>query len=200
MLKSRVADGQAARGKLDRLESGDVQLLGRIAEGDRAAFEALYRDYFGRLARFLDRMTRQPQMIEEIINDSMLVVWQKAGQYNHSSKVSTWIFAIAYRTALAAIRRHDEPVDADFDLVPGAAIHEPDIGLSQRRLERDVGHALDKLSMEQRTVVNLTYFHGMGYEEIAETMDCPINTVKTRMFHARLRLKTMLSGYMELTQ
>ncbi len=200
MLKSRVADGQAATGKLDRLESGDVQLLGRIAEGDRAAFEALYRDYFGRLARFLDRMTRQPQMIEEIINDSMLVVWQKAGQYNHSSKVSTWIFAIAYRTALAAIRRHDEPVDADVDLVPGAAIHEPDTGLGHRRLERDVGHALDKLSMEQRTVVNLTYFHGMGYEEIAETMNCPINTVKTRMFHARLRLKTLLSGYMELTQ
>lgn len=200
MLKSRAAEGRTAGGKPDRIESADVQLLGLIAQGDRAAFETLYRDYFGRLARFLDRMTRQPQMIEEIINDSMLVVWQKAGQYNHTSKVSTWIFAIAYRTALAAIRRHDEPVEADFDLVPGAAIHEPETGLSHRRLERDLGHALDKLSLEQRTVVNLTYFHGMGYEEIAETMDCPVNTVKTRMFHARLRLKTLLSGYMELTQ
>jgi len=191
---SARAQPEKAAGQLDL---HDVQLICRIAEGDLRAFDALYRSYFPRLVRFLDRMTRSTALIEEIINDTMYVVWDKAQTYNHTSKVSTWIFSIAYRKAAKAIGRTDEPVDMDFDLIGAEIDVEPDRQLSQRQLQQCVSRALDAIPIEQRTVVNLSFYHGMGYQEIAETMDCPVNTIKTRMFHARKRLKMLLSKVME---
>lgn len=181
----------------DEMEEG--MLLQRIGEGDRAAFQVLYRAYFPRLARFLDRMTRNVPLLEEIVNDTMLVVWQKAGSFDGSCKVSTWIFAIAYRQALKALRGLDEPLEAQ-DEQPGEPVHEPEHALAARQLQRGVSRALDSLPMEQRLVVSLTYYHGMAYQEIAETMGCPVNTVKTRMFHARQRLKDMLSDHLREKQ
>ena len=99
----------------------DARLISQVAGGDRHAFEALYRGYFPRLTRFLNGMTRSVQLIEEIVNDTMLVVWQKAWTFDGSCKVSTWIFAIAYRKACKAIRGLDEPVDVDPDLFEGDA-------------------------------------------------------------------------------
>ncbi len=197
MLREKRIGAKTPGAKSNAMESNEMQLVSLIAEGDRQAFETLYRAYFPRLARFLDRMTRSAHLIEEIVNDTMLVVWQKARTYNQSSKVSTWIFAIAYRTALKAIHGLDEPVESDFEQWPGEATHEPEHAMTYQQLQQSIGHALDALPMEQRSVVNLTYFHGMDYGEIAETMDCPVNTVKTRMFHARRRLKALLSGHTE---
>ena len=180
----------------DELDEG--MLLRRVCGGDRLAFQALYRAYFSRLARFLDRMTRNVPLVEEIINDTMLVVWQKAATFDGSCKLSTWIFAIAYRQALKALRGLDVPLEPQEDQ-PGEAGTEPEHALAARQLQRGVSRALDALPMEQRMVVSLTYFHDMAYQEIAETMGCPVNTVKTRMFHARQRLKTMLSQHREST-
>jgi RNA polymerase sigma-70 factor (ECF subfamily) len=178
-------------------ERHEEWLIDRIVEEDRDAFGTLYRTYFPRLIQFLRRLSRNAQLTEEIVNDTMLVVWQKAHTYNRSSKVSTWIFAIAYRQALKRLRRVDEPVMADFEDYPGGLDSEPDHGLNALQMKKLVGSALDALPIEQRSVVALTYYHGMGYEEIAKTMDCPVNTVKTRMFHARRKLKTLLSAYQE---
>jgi RNA polymerase sigma-70 factor (ECF subfamily) len=178
-------------------EADDVRLTSRIAAGDRFAFEMLYRRYFPRLARFLDRMVRHGPAIEEIINDTMFVVWQKADHYDGSSKVSTWIFAIAYRRALKTLQALDLPVEADADEQPGEDDREPEHALMRGELREAVGCALDTLPIEQRAVVNLTYYHGLGYGEIAEILDCPVNTVKTRMFHARRRLKTLLADHLE---
>ena len=187
----------AAGGVKARPEAGEAQLVARIAQGDRAAFQTLYRLYFPRLARFLDRMVRNPALLEEIINDTLMVVWQKAATYDHSCKVSTWVFAIAYRQGLKAVNGADGPVESDFSLHPGDASHEPENALGQQQRQQDIQRALASLSFEQRTVMNLTYYHDMGYQEIADTMGCPVNTVKTRMFHARQRLRAMLSTHME---
>ena len=83
----------------------DAALLRRVAHADTAAFEALYRVYFPRLHRFLERVTHRVNLVEEILDDTMLVVWQKASAFNGQSLVSTWIFAIAYRKALKALHR-----------------------------------------------------------------------------------------------
>lgn len=174
-------------------------LLRRVCGGDRLAFQALYRSYFSRLARFLDRMTRNVPLVEEIINDTMMVVWQKAATFDGSCKLSTWIFAIAYRQALKALRGLDVPLEPQEDQ-PGEVGAEPEHALAARQLQRGVSRALDALPMEQRMVVSLTYYHGMAYQEIADTMGCPVNTVKTRMFHARQKLKDMLSDHMEEMQ
>jgi len=181
-------------GVSDELDEGGLLL--RIRGGDKLAFQMLYRAYFSRLARFLDRMTRNVPLVEEIINDTMLVVWQKADTFDGSCKLSTWIFAIAYRQALKALRGLDVPLEPQEDQA-GEAGAEPEHALAARQLQRGVSRALDQLPMEQRMVVSLTYYHGMAYQEIAETMDCPVNTVKTRMFHARQKLKDMLSDHME---
>ena len=82
-----------------------------MVDGDRQAFEALYRRYHPRLHRFLGLMTTRAAVVEEALNDTMLVVWRRAHTYNGQSKVSTWIFAIAWRTARKALRRQDEPVE-----------------------------------------------------------------------------------------
>jgi RNA polymerase sigma-70 factor (ECF subfamily) len=189
----------AAKSSLNagQLELHDVQLLRRVMEKDRLAFEALYRSFFPRLTRFLDRMTRSTTLIEEIVNDTMFVVWRKADTFDRTSKVSTWIFSIAYRTALRAFRGMDQPLEEDFGRIEADAAGEPDSILGQRQLQTCVSKAIDALPFEQRTVVNLAYYHGMGYQEIAETVECPVNTVKTRMFHARKRLKSTLSNVME---
>jgi RNA polymerase sigma-70 factor (ECF subfamily) len=181
-------------------DAGDARLIGQVADGDRQAFETLYRGYFPRLTRFLNGMTRSVQLIEEIVNDTMLVVWQKAHTFDGSCKVSTWIFAIAYRKACKAIKGLDEPVDVDPDLFEADAGCTPEHELEQQRLQRTVGAALDDLPAAQRTVVQLTYHHEMGYADIAAIMDCPVNTVKTRMFHARRRLRQLLAGQLEEMQ
>lgn len=172
----------------------EAALLGRVAEGDGRAFEALYRDYHSRLERFLANLVRKPEVVEELINDTMLAVWRGAEAYSGASKVSTWIFAIAYRKALRARQRLDEPV-ADVDaearpsLEPG-----PEDQLGQLQLRDRLLTAMERLSANHRAVVDLTYFHEFDCKEVAEIMACPVDTVKTRMFHARRCLRTALDG------
>lgn len=174
--------------------SEERELLARIANGDLQAFERLYRVYQPRLTRFLATLLRRPQLIEEVLDDTMMVVWQTAGRFRGSSKPSTWIFAIAYRKAHKAKARWPEPVeDPAFDTRVSEE-PQPDENLHHDRLHAALMNAMDHLSADHRAVVDLTYFHGLGYREIAQIVDCPVDTVKTRMFHARRRLKQAMSG------
>jgi RNA polymerase sigma factor (sigma-70 family) len=170
----------------------DNELIRLVGAGDLSAFELLYRSYFHRLTRFLDRMIRRPNLIEEIVNDTMLVVWQKAGSFDGSCKLSTWIFAIAYRKAMKAARGMDDPLEYNFEFMPDESGHEPDEEAQYHELQEQMLKALDALSLDHRAVVCLTYYHSLGYAEIASIMDCPVNTVKTRMHHARRRLGMLL--------
>ena len=172
--------------------------MARITAGERRAFEALYRLYFPRLVRFLERVLRRPHAVEEVLNDTMLVVWSKAATFNGQSKVSTWIFGIAYRKALKALRRIDDPVevegdDGDGERGFGDAPPGPEDELMLRQQATILGAALARMTPQQRAVIELTYYHGCPYREIAEIMSCPVDTVKTRMFHARRRLRELLA-------
>ena len=174
--------------------SDERELLARVAAGDLQAFERLYRLYQPRLSRFLTTLLRRPQLIEEVLDDTMMVVWQTADRFRGSSKLSTWIFAIAYRKAHKARLRWPDPVE---DPEQDGRISEdpaPDDELHHQKLHDSLMRAMDQLSADHRAVVDLTYFHGLGYREIAEIVDCPVDTVKTRMFHARRRLKQAIGG------
>ena len=190
----RITDDPAL---LARTAEGEACLVGRIAAGDRRAFEALYRAYFPRLGRFLQRMTRSSTLIEEIVNDTLLAVWRKAATFDGSSKVSTWIFAIAYRRACKALQAFDEPVDAGVDEREGVDADRPDWQFERARLAHAVDAALAQLPLAQRTAFQLTLYHDMSQAEIAEIMACPVNTIKTRLFHARKRLALLLDGQLE---
>lgn len=176
-----------------RADAEEALWLAQVAAGDRQAFERLYRGYFPRLVRFLGRMTHSTPLIEEVINDTMLVVWRRAGSYDGSSKVSTWVFGIAWRKAKKALSMVDEPVESD-DTAWADEQPSPEQQALADQLARRLAGAVASLPWSQRLAVVLTYFHGMDYGEIAAIAECPVNTVKTRMFHARRRLKQLLAG------
>ncbi len=172
----------------------DARLIAQVVGGDLRAFETLYRLYHPRLSHFVIRMLRRPAVVEEVINDTLLIVWNKAATYNGHSKVSTWIFAIAYRRALKALRRADDPMEDTFAEHRESGEPGPEQVLGNRQVSTVLIEAMTGLSQDHRTVVDLAYFHEMGYREIAEIMDCPVDTVKTRMYHARRNLRAALSG------
>ena len=172
----------------------EARLVARIASEDQHAFEVLYRIYYRRLARFLERVTRRPHAIEEILDDTMLAVWRKADTFNGSSQVSTWIFAIAYRMALKSFKRDRNWVRNLFDDREETSAPSPEAELIQDQARSRIQRLLADLSPEQRAVVELTYYHGCAYKEIAEIVGCPVDTVKTRMFYARRKLKAVLTA------
>jgi RNA polymerase sigma-70 factor (ECF subfamily) len=185
---------EARRPQASADAGADAALLTRIAAGDRRAFESLYRAYHARLSRFLFNMTRRPPLVEEVLNDTLFFVWEHPERFNGASRLSTWIFAIAYRKALNALRRQDPPAeDKGAEERPSdEAGPERRLGDSQTRAA--LRAAMGRLSADHRAVVDLAYFHDMSYQEISEIMACPIDTVKTRMFHARRHLKRSLGG------
>ena len=174
--------------------TSESELIARVGAKDLQAFEKLYRIYQPRLARFLINLVQRPQLVEEVLDDTMMVVWQTADRFRGSSKPSTWIFAIAYRKALKAKLRWPDPLPDDGLDLQVSTEPEPDAQLQHQRLSDALREAMTTLSAEHRAVVDLTYFHSMGYREIAEVVGCPIDTVKTRMFHARRRLRQALPG------
>jgi RNA polymerase sigma factor (sigma-70 family) len=181
-------------GFTEREAPKDAQLLERIAARDLPAFEQLYRHYQPRLSRFLINIVNRPQIVEEVLDDTMMAVWNTAANFRGASKVSTWIFAIAYRQAIKARSRWDDPLPDLQDNDQASTDELPDQLLQNSRTHEALVEAMNELSGDHRAVVDLTYFHGLGYREIAEIMSCPVDTVKTRMFHARRKLKRVIAG------
>ena len=168
----------------------EYSLLKRITEGDTLAFEAFYKVYYSRLFRFILRMTFQPESVEELIQETLLVVWEKPDGFNHTCKISTWVFGIAYNKALksmskAARRSGDVNVDDMLETM-GDPVANPAQSLES---EDWLSCALGMLPPEQRAVIELTFYHDLAYQDIAKILNCPENTVKTRMFHARKKLQ-----------
>jgi RNA polymerase sigma-70 factor (ECF subfamily) len=167
----------------------DSALLLAIAAGDRRALEELYLSFHRRLARFLSRFTPRYENVEEIINDTFLVVWQSAKDFRNASQVSTWIIGIAYRTALKSFRRQKNHAGArSLEDYPEQTV-DPTL---DAEVHDWLNHGLSRLPMEQRLTLELAYHMGHSLEEIAAITDCPVGTVKARMFHAREKLRQYL--------
>jgi len=168
----------------------DRALIAAIAAGDEAAFNEMYARYYPRVARFTRRITRCSDLIAEITNDTLWATWRCAPSFKGSSRVSTWIMGIAYRIGKKTLRRrskreaHEEPIMEFID-----AAHAP---WSDGDDCEWVGAGLVQLAEEQRTVLELFYRFGHSCEEIADMVDCPTNTVKSRMFHGRRNMQRLL--------
>ncbi|NOZ53121.1 MAG: RNA polymerase sigma factor [Gammaproteobacteria bacterium] len=182
----------------DSMFGDDPKALQAVAEGDREAFKVLYHRYYTKLIRFVFRVTQRTDLAEEIVNDVMVVVWEKAATYKGTAKVSTWIFGIAYHKAIKTLQqwsRVNQPLDSDalqLAMLPDMERKIPDAQFS-----RDLQSTLTQLPAEQRAVVELTFYYGYSYPEIASIVSCPVNTVKTRMFHARRKLRELLPDGIE---
>jgi RNA polymerase sigma-70 factor (ECF subfamily) len=167
----------------------DEDLLSAVARGDAQALDVLYLGYHRRLARFLSRIAPRYDTVEEIINDTFMVVWQHAKEFRGASRVSTWIIGIAYRIALKSLRGNDglQRAQSSSDL-PEESVDPT----AAAELRDWIAHALNHLPMEQRLTMELAYHMGHSIEEIAEITACPAGTVKARMFHAREKLRRFL--------
>ena len=168
---------------VDPLTDGDERdLVWRIAARDLDAMRDLYFLYHRRLARFLASITTRRELLDEIVNETFVIVWRRAAEFRGDSRVSTWLMEIAWRHALARI-----PREQHLTASPASSKTEAEVGEVSGRdaLER----ALSTLSAEHRALIELAYVGGYSCEEIAVIMNYPASTVQTRLFHARCRLR-----------
>mgnify|MGYP001793540810 CR=1 FL=1 len=177
----------------------DGQLIERLALGDLDAFEAFYKEYRPKLRGFILNIVSNEEAVDEVFDDVMMVVWNKIASFEGRSKLSTWVFSIAYRRALKERARRAGANRVEVEYTDEVAEPEAVEGEAERKVEagrtRDkIKAALKKLPSDQGTVVRLAYFEGLGYRDIGAIMECPEDTVKTRMFHARRKLKAALGG------
>jgi len=170
-------------------------LLQRIADGDRDAFKEFYALYHRRLFAYLLKLLSVQETVEEVFNDVMFEVWRQAGNFRRESKVATWVFGIAHNRALNARRGQDNRVIVDLEEANGVqtTVTSAEALAEQSNLVEKIRRAMIRLSEEHRVVIELTFYHGFSYAEIARIVNCPVNTVKTRMFHARRQLRELLS-------
>jgi RNA polymerase sigma-70 factor (ECF subfamily) len=166
----------------------------RVAAGDREAFEKLYSVYQRRLFSFLYRLVNEAGAVEELVNDVMVEVWKSASRFRGDAKASTWIFAIAHHVMLNHLRRRKrDSVDLEKAQNVAAPGQNPEVSAIHKGLQGEIHSALGRLSAEHREIVELTFYEGYSYEEISAIVQCPVNTVKTRMFHAKKKLRDTLA-------
>jgi len=171
----------------------DSELALRVAAGDRAAFLALYDRYAGRVYGLCLRMLQEPAAAEEVSQETFLKLWARAGQFDprHGALVS-WLLTIARRSALDRIRREArrpqlQAADSDDRLsrIPDPSSESEEARWGSLRL------ALQEIPGEQRSAIELAYYHGMSHRDIAEFLDIPLGTVKTRIRLGMKRLRRL---------
>lgn len=171
----------------------DFELMDRLKAGDQSAMQALYARHHQRLYRFVMRQIRDEMMAEDIVNDVFLDCWRQAGKFEGRSKVSTWLTSISYNKSISYLRKKREQQMGDGEAE--ALIDEADS--PQDSVMKDdkgdhIRQAINQLSRDHAAVIDLAYYHEMSVNEIAEILDVPANTVKTRLFHARKNLHEIL--------
>ncbi len=176
-------------------KSTDAQLVRRVQKGDKGAFDLLVLKYQHRIINLVMRYVRDPDQALDITQEAFLKAYRALGRFRGESAFYTWLYRIAVNTAknyLAAQRRR--PMDVELDLQDPeqfelhAKLRETDTPegvLMGRQLHETIARAIEALPDDLRTAIVLRELDGMSYEEIAQTMDCPVGTVRSRIFRAR---------------
>ena len=175
-------------------EQTDEGLMKAIAAGNQAAMRTLYVRHHIRVYRFIVRLVADTGRAEDLVSEVFIDVWGQAGSFEGRSLVSTWILSIARFKALSALRRRrDAQVDeASTEMVADTADTPEQTVLNIDR-SAQLRSCIARMSREHREVIDLVYYHEKSIEEVAEIIQLPRNTVKTRTFYARKRLAQLLS-------
>jgi len=175
-------------------ESLENLLLKRVAKRDRAALAELYARFQRPLFSYLYHLLGQKEMAEDVLQEIMLIVWQRAHTFQGTAQAASWIFGIAHHQAFKALRR-----DANTTFVGlAAALHlsddalEPEADVLRRITHEEIASALACLTPEHREVLELAFFQDFACKEIAAIAGIPLGTVKSRLSYARRALKAAL--------
>jgi RNA polymerase sigma-70 factor (ECF subfamily) len=165
-----------------------------IAGGDRQAMHLLFSRHNARVYRFVLRIIGNASSAEDIVSDTFLDVWRRAGGFGSRSQASTWLLAIARNKAASALRRPaDEQLDGDTLAVAEPADN-PEASLDKKHRSAAIRACLLQLSSAHREVLDLVYYHEKTIAEVAQIIGSPAGTVKTRMHYARQRMRELLNA------
>jgi RNA polymerase sigma-70 factor (ECF subfamily) len=177
----------------------DRELVRRVREGDEEAFRRLFRRYGPTALAVARRIVRQPFLAEEIVQEVFLAVWRDPGGYDHErGSVKAWLMGMTHHRAVDSVRREEAnrrratEAPAEPDIEDPAIVVVEELGLPEER--KAVRAALDALPAEQRQVIELMYYRGLSQSKIAERLDLPLGTVKSRTLLGMRRLRGELLG------
>jgi len=174
----------------------DQQLVERAQRGDKRAFELLVTKYHRKLERLLSRLIRDPAEIEDVAQEAFIKAYRALPNFRGDSAFYTWLYRIGINTAknyLIALGRR-APTSTEFDSEEAESfedatglrdINTPESELATKQIAQTVNDAIAALPEELRTAITLRELDGLSYEEIAQIMNCPIGTVRSRIFRAR---------------
>lgn len=172
------------------------RLLERIGKQDQAAFQELYKAFSRKVFAYVLNQLKDAAKAEEVLVDTMYEVWRNPARFRGESAFSTWLIGIARNKALLVYRsRRPDEDHADLDDVAEVTADESPDGyarLAEQQRREGVQHCMGKLSEEHRECLHLVFYEGMSLAEVAAIQRCPENTVKTRLFHARQKIKNCL--------
>jgi RNA polymerase sigma-70 factor (ECF subfamily) len=189
----------------------DRILVERVQAGDKQAFGLLVTKYQRRLARLVGRMVRDSAAVEDIVQDSFIRAYRALPNFRNDSAFYTWLYRIGVNTAknwLATQGQRDKLTDTtDDEENPDHPVSEllhdtetPERLLMSKQLGDTVNAAVAELPEELRVAITLREIEGLSYEEIAEAMDCPIGTVRSRIFRARDAIAAKLRPLLDTAQ
>jgi len=185
----------------------DQKLVARVQRGDKAAFDLLVRKYQHKVAKLVSRYVRDRREVEDVTQEALIKAYRAIGGFRGESAFYTWLYRIAVNTAknyLESMGRR--PPGSDVE-VEGAELIESGDGLRdqatpERQMLTDeiaatVHRVIENLPADLRTAITLREIEGLSYEEIAQVMDCPIGTVRSRIFRAREAIDQELRPLLE---
>jgi RNA polymerase sigma-70 factor (ECF subfamily) len=172
----------------------DGQLFDKWLGGDPKGFSELYGRYSGRVFGFLLRMTGDREVAEDMLQETFLAAIRNVGQFDRSRSFLSWLFGIAHKRTIDYYRHAKVEADHvdDTDGSVGSRLDSPEDSLSNKRLRKIVGEAVQRLEPSQREVFMLRELGGVPFKEIAEMMGCPINTALGRMRLALINMRKEL--------
>jgi RNA polymerase sigma-70 factor (ECF subfamily) len=176
-------------------DTGDLALVRRVQKGDKAAFDALVLKYQHKVLKLVQRYVRDPSEAEDVVQDAFIKAYRALPAFRGASAFYTWLYRIAINTAKnALVSASRRPVSFDLDAQDaGAAEYQarlkdtdtPERLLLTEEIRSTVNRAIDSLPEDLRTAIVLREIEGLSYEDIASSMDCPVGTVRSRIFRAR---------------
>jgi RNA polymerase sigma-70 factor (ECF subfamily) len=189
-------------------DASDLSLVQRVQHGDRGAFDVLVLKYQHKVVKLVMRYVRNPAEAEDIAQDAFIKAYRALPQFRGDSAFYTWLYRIAINTAKnAVVARDRNPVDFDLDMTNNEESYEmqgrlkdsetPEALVLTDEIRTTVNAAIANLPDDLRTAIVLRELEGLSYEEIAATMDCPVGTVRSRIFRAREAIDTRLREVFE---